>query len=715
MADSTSKLLQWILRAKDEISGSADSAAKALEKLDESIASDTKHLAAMQRAMRNLSMASKPSIEQLDKMKASISAQKDKISQAQGQYLALGGKMKVAGAGSRSLESRFAALTAKAQQMPGPIGALVSHFAKLKNLVGGGVIAAGLLAIAAAVLAVTVATAAGIRKLFEYGKAQADARRSELLRLEGLTKLRFMFQRIPGNAKEMQQAIDEVAAKTPASREAVAKFGEQLHMMGLRGKNYASALEGMALKAGVQGEAQAQAFASWAAGANMTGQSVQRLTDRVKAQIGGTAVKMMSSLTVQAEKQKEAFDSLFSGLGMEKYLSAWKGVNDLLTQATSSGRALKLLMTALLQPLINASTSGAPIVKRFFQGMILAALQFVNAMLDVRDWWRKTFGSPEQKKAIDDSETWINAGRFALMGLGGALIVATAGTAALALKLTAALVPALARATLRALVFAVQGIGKMSSLASTVGKRSIGELIAQLISFGRASMVNAAKGAAGFGASLKVMAVQAWKAIPALWGVVAPLLPFILAAVGVGLAIASLITFWDDLKLAFKQIDWIQTGKDILQGIINGISNPGALMASMAQLAIDAVSVFKGALGAKSPSKLFMRAGLTIPQGVAAGVEQGAPDANAAARDLIDVPKLGSGADGPGGALAPAGASAAGGGGRGVTRIEIGQVIVQASSSEPKQMGLDFRRELERVLEGLATELGARAPAGATP
>jgi hypothetical protein len=383
VADQTSS---WALKLEDQVSGSAETAAQALENLEKQISADTKQLAAMQKAMRNLQGGSSVNIEQFRKLKAGVDAQKQSIAKAQQQYLSLGGSFNTARKSGSGFAERLAALQKQTSSLPGPLGNAVGQLSKLRTVLGGGVIATGILAIAAALAALVVATGAAVRSLYNYGVAQADARRSELLRLDGLTKMRFMYARTAGNAKEMQEAIDRVAASTPTSRAELVKYTDQLYRMGLRGKALEKTLEGVSIKASTQGDAAATAFAGWAAGSNLAGRGVDKLVDKVKSRLGGIAQKQMSSLTVQAEKQKEAFDALFTGLDIEGWLSAWKGVRDLLSQATASGRALKFMLQGILRPLIDGSTQGASIVKRFFQGIIIAALQVTIAILTIRKW-----------------------------------------------------------------------------------------------------------------------------------------------------------------------------------------------------------------------------------------------------------------------------------------------------------------------------------------
>jgi hypothetical protein len=221
-----------------------------------------------------------------------------------------------------------------------------------------------------------------------------------------------------GKASDLQGAIDRVSASSAIGRDKIAGYTDQLYKMGLRGSNLEKVLEGVAIKASTQGEAQAQVFAQWGAGYALTGRSVDGLVDRVKNRLGGIARKQMEDTTVQALKQKEAFDAMFRDIHVDEYLHAAAQVNALLSQSTASGRALKSLLERIVQPLVDAATRAQPIMKRFFQGLIISALLVEIAYLKIRNAWWRTFGKPDTK-GIDLTTAALWAG----VAAGGALVV----------------------------------------------------------------------------------------------------------------------------------------------------------------------------------------------------------------------------------------------------------------------------------------------------
>ena len=75
-------------------------------------------------------------------------------------------------------------------------------------------------------------------------------------------------------------------------------------------------------------------------------------------------------------------------------------------------------------------------------------------------------------------------------------------------------------------------------------------------------------------------------------------------------------------KIKNKISDFIQLGKDIIQGIINGIlANSGKLMNTLINLAKQALQAAQDALGISSPSKVFFDVGISITEGWEKGIK----------------------------------------------------------------------------------------------
>lgn len=458
---------------EDATSGPAASSAASLEALRGKIEGDVVALRGLQQALRNLKGGGVAADSTIAGLKDRIAAQKATIAGAQAGYLKLGGTLgairkqgPIGDGGLGGLAKAFAAIDvgrqkqgadalkglanafreieaaqkasaaeaaekrtraiAEASQLAGGrVAALANAFGKLRTLSGAAV--AGGIALAAAILAVGAAAVIATKNMLEYGISVANARRNELLHLEGLAKIRNFWSGFSTTTKNaaatagfLQQQIDAVSGSVAIGRDQVASYADQLYKMGLRGGNLQAALQGVATTAAVQGEAQAQAFAAWAAGANLTGQSVKALAADVKARLGGIAAAQLLSLDVQTRKLHESFAMLFSGIRIEDLLQGLSKITALFSQSTATGRALKAMAEVMLQPIIDAAGNGAPIVKRFFQGMVLVALDVLIALVRLRNWVRGAFGK-DTWKGFDAGRVALIAGGAAAMGLAFAL------------------------------------------------------------------------------------------------------------------------------------------------------------------------------------------------------------------------------------------------------------------------------------------------------
>lgn len=495
----------FAVNLEDGTSSAALKAGDALEQLQKQLHGDTKALGDLQRAMKNLQGASSVNVAQFKALEEQIRGKKESIAQVTGSIVDLGGSLQKPSA--KKLTGMLEQLQGVAGNMGEPLGMLNARFEQLQKLVAGGAVALGLVAIAAAVVAVTVATIAATAALLKYGLAQANARRAEMLRLEGLTKLRNYYGVASGSAAELQTAIDQVAGKTALGRDETAKWAAQLYKMHLRGQNLTDTLEAVAIKATVQGEAQAQMFAGWAAGAAMSGRSVKKLADDVKARLGGIAAKQMLDLDVQTKKLHESLDMLFGGLKIEGALRALNELTSLLSQNTASGRALKFIFETVFQPILDAVTGASPILKRFFQGLIIGGLYVVIAVLKLRNAFRDTFGDVGLFKGLDGAQLALYAGA-ALVG------TLTAGVLALGAAMALAAAPVLMVA---GAFYALYKVGaSLVNLWASIDWSALGTSMAQGVVDGlkRGSkwVVDAVRG----------MGTAAWKAFRGALGIASP-------------------------------------------------------------------------------------------------------------------------------------------------------------------------------------------------
>ncbi len=421
----------------------APNAAAAIEALREQIRGGVDELRNMQAALRNMKGASGAAGETVTALRDKIAAHKAVIGQQQARYIQLGGTFKNTKKPAQDAAVGIKELLEAARGSSGPLGGFAQRLGTIRSVLAAGGMAAGIVGVAAAVVALTAATVAAIGALTAYGIAQADARRSELLRLEGLSKTRNYwlaaagFRQVADKASFLQGVVDQVSDTVALGREKIVDYASGLYRAGLRAGNLQAALEGVSIVAATQGDAAAEAWKGWALGAAMTGQSVRALANDVKARLGGIAARQLLSLDVQTRKLKENLTRIFAGVRLDKMLDGISKVTELFSQSTASGRALAVLAETMLNPIAEAIGSTGPIAKDFFRGMILMAQELVIRILETRLWFKKTFGDPEILKGIDKTRLALYVGGgvvaafagavtalalgFAVMGLGAAL------------------------------------------------------------------------------------------------------------------------------------------------------------------------------------------------------------------------------------------------------------------------------------------------------
>lgn len=93
---------------------------------------------------------------------------------------------------------------------------------------------------------------------------------------------------------------------------------------------------------------------------------------------------------------------------------------------------------------------------------------------------------------------------------------------------------------------------------------------------------------------------------------------------GVGNAVAAVQSMGSQIVAAITSIDLTSAGANIVQGLINGIGSMiGAAVAKAKELASSVANAVTGFLGIKSPSRLFMEYGDNTAQGFGIGLENG--------------------------------------------------------------------------------------------
>lgn len=410
---ASSNTASFYLDLEDNTSGAAESAASALDKLHSAINRDTKALAQLSKAQRNLKAAGQVETEAYRKLTEAISKKKTAIGESQRALIDLGGTYAATRGPVKRASTGFGDFTKQAQGLGGPLGQVSSRLSSITSLVGSGsALTLGLVAMAAAFAAVAVAAGLALAKVLKYGLAAADAGRSELLLLEGLTKRRNWYGIAAGSATELQGAIDRVSGAVAIGRSDVLGYAQSLYRAGLRGGQLEDALEAVSIKAATQGSEAAKSFQGWVTGTALAGRSIKGLTNDVRARLGGIAKAQLLSLDVQAKKLRESFDLIFSGIEIDRLLSPLGKITSLFSQATVTGKALKALATVLFAPLVRVVEWLGPHVEAFFQGAVILALDFAIMVLKAATWIRDAFGI-KSLKGLDMTRTALLYGKIA--------------------------------------------------------------------------------------------------------------------------------------------------------------------------------------------------------------------------------------------------------------------------------------------------------------
>jgi TolA-binding protein len=225
-----SETIKVAVKLEDGVSGPAKTASQALADLRQGLDRSSAELGQMKKAMREMKAAGDTSSASFKTLEEQIKTKTGAIGSMRAKYIELGGDFRKVKPPVKELRATAQA----AQDAVAPTSALGGMMAKLGGTLAAGA-AAAVAAVGAALVALAAATVAAGAALLSYGISQADARRSEGLRLEGLTRLRRGYQAAGGSASEMQASIDRVSDSSSASRSTLEGYAERLHRLGLRG------------------------------------------------------------------------------------------------------------------------------------------------------------------------------------------------------------------------------------------------------------------------------------------------------------------------------------------------------------------------------------------------------------------------------------------------------------------------------------------------
>lgn len=372
----------FAVKLRDETSGAARSAAGALSDLKSQIDDDVKALAEMKRAMRNLKGNTSTNAAAFAELKDKISAQKAALAASQSRFISLGGTFGKVKEEAEEAQGGIAGLLDEASGAGGPVGGLAGMLGSLKAALMNPVGAA--LGLAAALIGVAVAATKAVFEIAKFAVASADARRSELLQIQGLNTLRTQYGMVTASAEGFQAAIDRGTDRTNQSRDALNGYARSLARFGARGQGLAQGVEAMAIAAQVQGDRGARRFLALARNAQLAGGSISDVADRYRRELGPIARRQMLSIENQSERFNENVSQIFSGLRVEGFLEALKEVGDLFSMSSETGKAMKEILRVMFQPFIDRVTEGKPLVVELFKKGVIGALIFAIKIQEIR-------------------------------------------------------------------------------------------------------------------------------------------------------------------------------------------------------------------------------------------------------------------------------------------------------------------------------------------
>jgi hypothetical protein len=163
--------------------------------------------------------------------------------------------------------------------------------------------------------------------------------------------------------------------------------------------------------------------------------------------------------------------------------------------------------------------------------------------------------------------------------------------------------------------------------------------------------------------------------------------------------VQGIIGAWEAVTTFLSEIDLAETGANILQGLANGITGAAGFVKDAVSNAVKAaIKSAKDLLGIASPSKVFAEIGGFTGEGFAGGVDDSAPDAQAAMTRMVD--------PAPAAAKASEGAPAAAGGSSGAGGSYAGAVFNFYGVEGAEDAAARFREMLLLAQEGNLAALG---------
>lgn len=283
----------------------------------------------------------------------------------------------------------------------------------------------------------------------------------------------------------------------------------------------------------------------------------------------------MAKITKAQEKAKDNFAKLFSGVHVDKFVSAFEDVLSVLDEGSSTSKALTALFSAMLNPFFDAAKQVAPYVKEMFKGLVWGALEGAVAVVKLRNAILKAI----PKETRDEVRAFVAS----ISTMENAFYAGAAVVGVLAVSLGVLTVVCGALAALIGVVL----VGSFMILAAPI--------LSTVAIFG---LIVGAIGA------LCIAVVQA--------------VDYLAELAGAGSGVASNLI------------------AGLVGGITSGA---GMFVDALKNLASSGIAAMKNALGIHSPSKFAMEMASNVTSTFSDTIDKGSGDVNESMSSLVEAPK----------------------------------------------------------------------------
>jgi hypothetical protein len=573
---------------------------------------------------------------------------------------------------------RMSQLRGAVGSLGGPLGTLgsqvmapVQGFQMLSKSVGASRAAmiagaAGVVALVVACVALTAAVIAGTIAVAKWAVSLADSARSSGLALDAYAAMN----------PELRQLVDvfaEISGATGLATDRLRGLHKSLKDARVSVAAMPAALRAAALAEAALGQGGAQDFIEQIKAGTLT---VRAFANEAESKFGGIVARQMLGLEAQGSRLKYNFREIFGGLNIDPALEGMQVLVSLFDKNTAAGSALKFLFETIFQPLIDKAKVAAQIVEAFALGVLIGLMKMYLFVKPVMQAVGELFG-------FDDFslESVCKAVTMAGKILAPVFVVAAVAFGAFA----------------AAVVFVVTAVmvAVTAVTAVTMAIAALPMIILTAVQAGLAWVASLVEWRAGFNA------VIAW-----------------LGNLG-SMLVGAVVNATNAVIAYFGSIDWAQLGRNIITGLVNGITgSAGAVVNAIGGAVQGAINKAKSLLGIASPSKVFAAIGEYTGEGFAQGVDESGPVAQSALASMVDAPTtalsafdaLSGNVFGGGGAIAPAAQAStpAQSGSAGGVSINLAGATLTFSGLADAPAGIEkFAEMLTRLIEGDAAQLGA--------